>query len=124
MTNIDFAEVLNRRCPLRATFVVHLDLPGVSADSIDLTVEQNVLTIQAERKPLGDDGAERVIDRITAGYEAGVLTPRIPIAEGPTPARSKSQADPTPRRSPPDSRVARHRAPGREEGSDDARSAQ
>ena len=34
-----------------SSFVVHLDLPGVSADSIDLTVEQNVLTVHAERKP-------------------------------------------------------------------------
>lgn len=83
------------------TFVVHLDLPGASADSIDLTVEQNVLTIHAERKPPVGDGAERVVaeraygvfsrqlflgetldaDRLTANYEAGVLTLRIPIAE-------------------------------------------
>jgi HSP20 family protein len=83
------------------TFVVHLDLPGVSTDSIDLTVEQNILTIHAERKlPLGDS-AERVVDersygvfsrqlfmgetldadRLTANYEAGVLTLTIPIAE-------------------------------------------
>jgi HSP20 family protein len=82
-------------------FVVHLDLPGVSADTIDLTVEQNVLTVHAERKPPVGDGAERVVDersygvfsrqlflgetldadRLTADYEAGVLTLRIPIAE-------------------------------------------
>ena len=30
-------------------FVIHFDLPGVSADSIDLTVEKNVLTVHAER---------------------------------------------------------------------------
>jgi len=83
------------------TFVVHLDLPGVSAESIDLTVEQNVLTIHAERKPPVGDGAERVIDertygvfsrqlflgdtldtdQLTADYSSGVLTLRIPIAE-------------------------------------------
>ena len=82
-------------------FVVHLDLPGVSADSIDLTVEQNVLTVHAERKPPAGDSAERVVDersygvfsrqlflgdtldtdRLTASYEAGVLTLTIPIAE-------------------------------------------
>ena len=33
------------------SFYVHFDLPGVSADSIELTVEQNVLTVRAERKP-------------------------------------------------------------------------
>ena len=83
------------------TFVVHLDLPGVSADSIDLTVEQNVLTVHAERKPPVGDGAERIIDertygvfsrqlflgdtldsdQLTADYSAGVLTLKIPIAE-------------------------------------------
>lgn len=84
-----------------STFVVHLDLPGVSADSIDLTVEQNVLTIHAERKPPVGSGAERVVDersygvfsrqlflgdtldadQLTADYTAGVLTLEIPIAE-------------------------------------------
>ena len=83
------------------SFVVHLDLPGASADSIDLTVEQNVLTIHAERKPPVGDQAERVVDersygvfsrqlflgetldadQLTADYDAGVLTLRIPIAE-------------------------------------------
>lgn len=83
------------------TFVVHLDVPGVSADSIDLTVEHNVLTVHAERKPPADDGAERVVDersygvfsrqlflgdtldtdRLTADYASGVLTLKIPIAE-------------------------------------------
>ena len=83
------------------TFVVHLDLPGVTADSIDLTVEQNVLTVHAERKPPVGDNAERVVDersygvfsrqlflgdtldadRLTADYDAGVLTLQIPIAE-------------------------------------------
>jgi len=82
------------------SFVVHLDLPGASADSIDLTVEQNVLTVHAERKPPAGD-AERVVDersygvfsrqlflgetldadQLTANYEAGVLTLRIPVAE-------------------------------------------
>jgi HSP20 family protein len=83
------------------TFVVHLDLPGVDADSIDLTVEQNVLNVHAERKPPVGEGAERVVaersygvfhrqlflgdtldvDRLSADYDAGVLTLRIPVAE-------------------------------------------
>lgn len=83
------------------TFVVHLDLPGVEAESIEMTVEQNVLTIHAERKPPAGDSAERVVaersygtfsrqlflgetldvDNLTADYEAGVLTITIPIAE-------------------------------------------
>jgi len=83
------------------TFVVHLDVPGVSVDSIDLTVEKNVLTVHAERKPPLADGAERVIDErsygvfsrqlflgdtldtdhLSATYDDGVLTLTIPIAE-------------------------------------------
>jgi len=83
------------------SFVVHLDLPGVRAEDIDLTVEQNVLTIHAERRAPMSDDAERVVDershgvftrrvflgealdpdRLTADYDAGVLTIRIPMAE-------------------------------------------
>ncbi|RZT27606.1 HSP20 family protein [Kribbella sp. VKM Ac-2569] len=83
-------------------YVVSFDLPGVSPDAIDLDVERNVLTVKAERRPLelGEDVemqvAERPLgvfsrqlflgdaldaDRIEAGYEGGVLTLRIPIAE-------------------------------------------
>lgn len=83
------------------SFIVHLDLPGVTADSIDLTVEQNVLTVRAERKAPVSDGAEKIVDervhgsftrqlflgdtldadRLQADYEAGVLTITIPVAE-------------------------------------------
>jgi HSP20 family protein len=100
-----------------AAFVVHLDLPGVAADSIDLTVEQNVLTIHAERKPPVDDAAERVVaeraygvfsrqlflgetldtDQLTAEYDAGVLTLKIPVAEKAKPRKveiSGGRADP------------------------------
>ena len=89
------------------TFVVHLDLPGVTTESIDLTVEQNVLSIHAERKPPVGDSAEKVIDersygmfsrqlflgdtldadRLEADYDAGVLTIKIPIAEKAKPRR-------------------------------------
>jgi HSP20 family protein len=83
------------------TFYVHFDLPGVSSDSIDLTVEQNVLTIRAERKPYQPGGAEMLVaerpagvftrqvflgdtldaDHIGADYSAGVLTLSIPVHE-------------------------------------------
>ncbi|MDQ2750735.1 MAG: Hsp20/alpha crystallin family protein [Pseudonocardiales bacterium] len=81
-------------------FVVEFDLPGVDPGSIDLDVERNVLTVRAERPALsGDDeliAAERPrgvfsrqlilgdnldVERVQAGYEAGVLTLRIPVAE-------------------------------------------
>jgi HSP20 family protein len=89
------------------TFVVHLDLPGVTTEFIDLTVEQNVLSIHAERKPPVGDSAEKVVDersygvvsrqlflgdtldadRLEADYDAGVLTIKIPIAEKAKPRR-------------------------------------
>jgi HSP20 family protein len=83
-------------------FVVAFDLPGVDPGAIDLDVERNVLTVKAERRPnvTGDSVEFQVnerplgvfsrqlflgdaldTDRINAGYEAGVLTLRIPIAE-------------------------------------------
>lgn len=95
------------------SFVVHLDLPGVSADSIDLTVEQNVLTVHAERKPPVGDSAERVVDERTYGvfsrqlflgdtldsdqlaadYTSGVLTLTIPIAEKAKPRKVEITGD-------------------------------
>ena len=79
---------------------VHLDLPGVAADSIDISVERNVLTVSAERSYQRQEG-DRVYfderhegtyrrqvslgegldaDGIEADYTDGVLTLRIPVA--------------------------------------------
>jgi len=81
-------------------FVVEFDLPGVSADSVDLDVERNVLTVKAERPPLNGPqellAAERPrgvfsrqlilgdnldTEKVQASYASGVLTLRIPVAE-------------------------------------------
>ena len=83
-------------------FVVAFDLPGVSPEAIELDVERNVLTVKAERRPVvtGEQVEMQVAERplgvfsrqlflgdtldtehIDAGYEAGVLTLRIPVAE-------------------------------------------
>lgn len=95
-------------------FVVEFDLPGVSTDSIEIDVERNVLTVRATRASAGDHqdlvASERprgvfsrqVIlgdtldsDRIRAGYDAGVLVLRIPIAERAKPRRIEiATADP------------------------------
>jgi len=89
------------------TFVVEFDLPGVDPDSIDLTVEQNVLTVRAERNAEQDEGHEMIAaerprgtftrqlflgdtldtERLEAGYDAGVLSLHIPIAERAKPRR-------------------------------------
>ena len=82
-------------------FVVCFDLPGVAPDAIDIDVERDVLTVKAERRPAAPGEAKMEIserplgafsrklflgdaldaERITADYDAGVLTLRIPIAE-------------------------------------------
>jgi len=82
-------------------FVIHFDLPGVDPDSIDLNLEQNVLTVSAERNWQQVEGDQVIAserrqgtfsrqlflgnaldgDKIHASYEAGVLTLTIPVAE-------------------------------------------
>ncbi|MDH6119694.1 Hsp20/alpha crystallin family protein [Kitasatospora sp. GAS204B] len=83
-------------------YVICFDLPGVDPQAIDIDVERNMLTVKAERRPRPEaDGArmelsERPLgvfsrqvmlsdtldpDGITADYDAGVLTLRIPVAE-------------------------------------------
>src|SRR5438874_810027 len=83
------------------SFYICLDLPGVNPDTIELTVEQNVLTVRAERGPVKADGAQMIVvqrpsgtftlqvflgetldaDSIAADYAAGVLTLTIPVRE-------------------------------------------
>ena len=82
-------------------FVVHFDLPGVQPDAIDITVDNNVLTVSAERHwPEGSQdevlvherpegrfvrqvmlGEQLDTEQLKAGYQGGVLTLTIPIAE-------------------------------------------
>ncbi|MFJ3284224.1 Hsp20/alpha crystallin family protein [Streptomyces sp. NPDC086669] len=82
-------------------YVIELDVPGVSPDAIDVHVERNMLTVQAERRPSASDDvrmelserplgvfSRRVMladtldtENIEAEYDAGVLTLRVPIAE-------------------------------------------
>jgi HSP20 family protein len=99
-------------------FFVHLDLPGVDPDSIELSCEQNVLTIQAERRFEPQEGDQLVVserpqgtfsrqlflsdaldsDKIDANYEQGVLTLELPVAEQAKPRKiqiSSSGGPPT-----------------------------
>jgi HSP20 family protein len=92
-------------CGPTPSFYICLDLPGINPDSIDLTVEQNVLTVRAERAPVQADGAQMIVaerpsgtftrqvflgetldaDHIAADYAAGVLTLTIPVREAAKP---------------------------------------
>ncbi|MET0628517.1 MAG: Hsp20/alpha crystallin family protein [Acidimicrobiia bacterium] len=80
---------------------LRFDLPGVSPDAVELTVERDVLTVRAERSWVPADGDEvlanerpqgavtrQVIlgesldtEHLDARYDAGVLTVTIPMAE-------------------------------------------
>jgi HSP20 family protein len=81
-------------------FVLELDVPGVSRESIDLDVERNVLTVRAERVPRNGDwealaserprgqfsrqlvlGDNLDLEHIEAGYDNGVLRLVVPVAE-------------------------------------------
>jgi len=94
-------------------FLVQLDLPGVATDAIELTVEDNVLTIKAERPtPPVQEGVETLVserpygtfarqmflgdnldtEKIEAKYDAGVLTVSIPVAPHAKPRRIEVQA--------------------------------
>jgi HSP20 family protein len=88
-------------------FVALFDLPGLDAESINLTVERNVLTVHAERRRPDTDDVELLIgerphgmfsrqlflaetldtERIAADYTDGVLRLRIPVKEQAKPRR-------------------------------------
>ena len=88
-------------------FNVYFDLPGVDPDSIDVTVERNVLSVRAERRRREREGVEGVIterpmgvftrqlflgdtldtDKLEAVYDQGVLTLRIPVSDRAKPRR-------------------------------------
>jgi HSP20 family protein len=111
-------------------FFIHLDLPGVNPDDVQLTVERNVVAVRAERRPLWQEGDEVLVDetpqgtfgrqlflgdnldagRLEASFDQGILTLTIPVTEQAKPRRiqvgTRSQA---PSRSRPP--VARRRPP-------------
>jgi HSP20 family protein len=94
---------------------VHVDLPGVAADSIDVSVERGLLTIAAERTWHREEHdrvylAERTagrfrrqirlgdgldLEHIEADYHDGVLTLRIPVGQQAQPRKVAINAHPT-----------------------------
>ena len=88
-------------------YVLHLDMPGLDPDTIEMTVEKDTLTIEAERRWEPAEGTRVLIqerpsgkytrrfflgegldtEAIEAGYDQGVLTVRIPVREAAKPKR-------------------------------------
>lgn len=82
-------------------FYLHVDLPGIDPDSIDLEVEKSSLTVTAERRwereedeqiilherPVGTFSRQFFLgegldtENIEAGYDHGVLTVVVPVLE-------------------------------------------
>ena len=82
-------------------FVVHLDLPGVEPETIDVAVENQVLTVSAERRSEQHEGDQFLVserpqgrfqrqlrlgstidtEAIAASYDDGVLTLTLPVSE-------------------------------------------
>ncbi len=80
-------------------FVVEFDVPGINPESLDLKIEDDVLTVTAERTAESDRNwlvAERPVgvfsrrvllgrgldaDKIQAQYHDGVLRVTLPVAE-------------------------------------------
>src|SRR5690348_9053657 len=88
-------------------FVLHCDLAGIDPGSVQVDVDNHVLTIRAERSPRTDSDVqwlrrERVtgtferrlnlgdgldVEHIAATWQDGVLTLTIPVAEAAKPRR-------------------------------------
>jgi HSP20 family protein len=90
-----------------AHVVAQFDVPGIAPDSIQVTVEHNVLTVSAARERHLDEGVDLLVaerpygrvsrqlflgdnldtEHIEASYDSGVLTVRVPVAEQAKPRR-------------------------------------
>ncbi|AHH98706.1 Hsp20/alpha crystallin family protein [Kutzneria viridogrisea] len=99
-------------------FVVALDVPGVDPADVDVTVEHNVVSVRARRRPLHADDDELVIDerpqgefsrqlflgdnldsaKLSANVDRGVLTITVPVAESSKPRRVEIGRDTAERR--------------------------
>lgn len=92
--------------------VIEFDLPGVNADSLDLEIERNVVTVRAERpqvnadqemlaneRPHGVFSRQLVLrenletEKIDASYEGGVLRLHIPVSEKAKPRKIEIARD-------------------------------
>ncbi len=89
-------------------FTLHVEVPGITADAVDVSLEENVLTIAGQRDFYDErsaDGFRRIErsfgrfhravrlpdrvdgERVTATYRDGLLTVTVPKAEEAKPRR-------------------------------------
>ena len=92
--------------------LAYFDLPGINPDDVEITIERNVVTIRAERRPSYQEGDEVIVDerpygtfsrqvflgdsldldKMTADYTQGELRLTIPVSEKAKPRRIKLQS--------------------------------
>ena len=88
-------------------FVVNFDLPGVDPASVEVTVDKNVLSVEAERRWSPEEGDRVVLserpqgryerklylsdnlntEAVEATYDHGVLSLQIPVSEAAKPRK-------------------------------------
>jgi HSP20 family protein len=91
--------------------LAYFDLPGINPDDVEITIERNIVTIRAERRPAYQEGDEVIVDerpygtfsrqvflgdsldleKMTADYTQGELCLTIPVSEKAKPRRIKLQ---------------------------------
>lgn len=95
-------------------FTLHVELPGVSPDDVEVSLEENVLTVTGERRFYDEketDGFKRIerhfgrfhrsvrlpdrvdVDSVDAQYQDGMLTVTVPKAEEAKPRRIAVRAN-------------------------------
>ncbi|MCU1625797.1 MAG: heat shock protein Hsp20 [Pseudonocardia sp.] len=87
--------------------LAYFDLPGINPEDVEITIERNVTTIRAERRPAYQEGDEVIVDerpygtfsrqvflgdsldldKMTADYAHGELRLTIPVSEKAKPRR-------------------------------------
>ena len=92
--------------------LAYFDLPGINPDDVEITIERNVVTIRAERRPAYQEGDEVIVDerpygtfsrqvflgdsldldKMNADYTQGELCLTIPVSEKAKPRRIKLQS--------------------------------
>jgi HSP20 family protein len=88
-------------------FIIAIDVPGITENDVDVTVERNVVEVSARRQPLRQEGDQVIVDerpqgefhrqlflgenldpsKMTAQVDHGVLTLTVPVSEASKPRK-------------------------------------